>query len=123
MRAARNRDYVFDLPDLLAELAGKRPVFHSEADFQHALAWKIHEAFPSANVRPEYKPFPEKRVYIDIWVSGAESAAIELKYLTRRLKVDVNGERFTLKDQSARDLGRYDAQGRRAAGNDRLRDP
>ena len=29
---------------LLATLAGSRKVFHSEADFQHALAWQIHDS-------------------------------------------------------------------------------
>ena len=28
--------------DLMAGLAESRKVFHSEADFQHALAWHIH---------------------------------------------------------------------------------
>lgn len=30
---------MLDLPSLLAALAHHRPVFHSEADFQLALAW------------------------------------------------------------------------------------
>ncbi len=38
---------------LLATLAGSRKVFHSEADFQHALAWQIHEAMPDSQVRLE----------------------------------------------------------------------
>ena len=32
----------FDLIDILKTLAVRRPVFHSEANFQHALAWIIH---------------------------------------------------------------------------------
>ena len=27
-------------------MALERPLFHAEADFQHALAWKIHETYP-----------------------------------------------------------------------------
>ena len=33
-----------DVIELLPGLAGERPVFHSEADFQQALAWAIHVA-------------------------------------------------------------------------------
>ena len=31
---------VFDVEAVLASLAAKRPVFHSEADFQFAFAWE-----------------------------------------------------------------------------------
>ena len=34
---------MFDISDLLTGLAESRKVFHSEADFQHALAWQIHQ--------------------------------------------------------------------------------
>lgn len=36
-------DELFDVPALLGRLASERPVFHSEADFQHALAWALHQ--------------------------------------------------------------------------------
>lgn len=32
----------FDFAPVLRKLSTKRPVFHSVADFQHALAWQIH---------------------------------------------------------------------------------
>ena len=99
---------MLDFDHLLEDLGRTRPIFHSEADFQHALAWHTHERQPGANLRLEYKPFPEERLYVDIWVSGAERAAIELKYLTRGLEVDLNGEQFSLKDQDAQDICRYD---------------
>lgn len=35
-------------------------------------------------------------------------AAIELKYFTRKLDVEVGGEAFSLTDNSAQDIGRYD---------------
>lgn len=53
---------VFD--DLLKE----RPVFHSEADFQHALAWSIHRVYPDAKIRLEYRPPSFGRHYVDLWV-------------------------------------------------------
>lgn len=47
---------MIDIEQVLKELAKKRPVFHSEADFQHALAWEIQITYPDANIRLE-KPF------------------------------------------------------------------
>ena len=60
---------LISLPELESTLAGlssSRPVFHSEADFQHALAWELHHAHPDVSVRLEYKPVASERVYIDI---------------------------------------------------------
>ncbi len=96
------------LDDVLRNLAARRPIFHSEADFQHALAQAIHEADPDIPIRPEYRPFPDERLYIDVWLGGESPIAIELKYPTRALDVTVGGEWFVLKDQSAQDLTRYD---------------
>jgi hypothetical protein len=42
---AATGDLSFDLPHLMDALAAQRPIFHSEADFQHALAWEIHTPF------------------------------------------------------------------------------
>lgn len=100
----------FDLMQALKALATHRPVFHSEADFQHALAWVLHERHPLAIVRLEYRPakLPEK-AYVDIWVEDQEAIyAIELKYKTRALQTTVGGEEFNLLAQSAQDQGRYD---------------
>lgn len=101
---------MFDLKDALRSLAQNRPLFHSEADFQHALAWEIHERWPALSVRLEAKPLGiSERIYIDIWImDGSSPVAIELKYKTRRLNVTIDGEVFALLDQSAQDIGRYD---------------
>src|SRR6266567_4623533 len=75
------------MPDLVSLLAAERPIFHSEADFQHALAWLLHQRFPHAALRLEYRPFPDERFYLDIWVDiGTERLAIELKYPTRGIQ-------------------------------------
>ena len=58
------------LDDVLRNLAARRPIFHSEADFQHALAQAIHEADPDIPIRPEYRPFPDERLYVDVWLGG-----------------------------------------------------
>lgn len=80
----------FDIHSLLAGLARKRPVFHSEADFQFALAWEIRKR-RGFDVRLEFPPFPNERMRLDIWVPEL-GTAIELKYLTRKLAVRVGDE-------------------------------
>lgn len=99
-----------DIEEALERLAIKRPLFHSEADFQHALAWKIHQQLPDHSIRLELKPpHINDRFYIDLWVANKENAiAIELKYKTRGLSLEHEDERFDLLNQSAQDCGRYD---------------
>lgn len=99
-----------DLARTVASLASERPIFHSEADFQHALAWTIHDARASAVVRLELpREIGGHRAHVDIWiVETGERIALELKYLTRKVDAVVGGEHFRLRDQGAQDLGRYD---------------
>ena len=100
---------MLDMERILKRLSIRRPIFHSEADFQHELAWEIHLGDPSLNVRLE-QPFPGRsRGAIDLVVSKEFcSHAIELKYLTRQFIAIHNGEEFKLKQHSAQDLRRYD---------------
>lgn len=95
-----------DICALMSGLAERRPIFHSEADFQFALAWRIHETLPNCEVRLEFKPFLSERMYLDVWLP-TECVALELKYLTRELTTECAGEKFALRD-GARDVGRYD---------------
>ena len=101
---------MLDVNKLVKGLALDRPVFHSEADFQHSLAWHIHEVGLDPRVRLE-RPVdlndPQKRIYLDLWLPGS-SVAVELKYRTRKLELGFGGEQFALRDQSAQDTGRYD---------------
>jgi len=101
---------MIDIPGILGALAIIRPVFQSEADFQHALAWEIHRSMPDAQVRLEVPVASvDAQMHIDIWVQhGNMLHAIELKYKTRALSVQIGNEIFSLKDQSAQDTGRYD---------------
>ena len=80
---------MLDIHKLLASLSAYRPVFHSEADFQHALAWHIHETMPEREVRLEYPVSFEKQkaMHLDIWLPK-EKIAIELKYFNKRLKLN-----------------------------------
>ena len=72
---------MIDLHGTMVRLAKVRPVFHSEADFQHALAWQLREEYPHLSIRLEYRrPQLTLRGYIDVWASTTdEPAAIELK--------------------------------------------
>ena len=99
---------MIDINGLISGLSSIRQIFHSEADFQHALAWRIHEAMPDCRVRLEYPLANEdKRIYLDIWLPD-KGIAIELKYHTKRLELDWDGEPFALREQSAHDILRYD---------------
>ena len=101
---------MFDISDLLTSLAESRKVFHSEADFQHALAWHIRQAMPeSSQVRLEVDVMQveHQRRFLDIWLP-LEGIAIELKYKTRGLELEQDDEPFVLRNQSAQDQGRYD---------------
>lgn len=101
---------MINLENLMQALASKRTVYHSEADFQHAFAWEVHHRLPTASVRLE-RPIKTngKTLHLDFLAQVAEnSMAVELKYKTRRLEVEVDGEQFRLASHSAADLGRYD---------------
>ncbi len=100
---------MLDIDAVLTDLSESRGVFHSEADFQHAVAWQLHKAMPDRQIRLEFNPFPaeHKRMYVDIWLPS-EEVAVELKYPTRKLDSEWRGELFALRNQAAQDLIRYD---------------
>lgn len=98
-----------NLVDALTALAQVRPVFHSEADFQHALAWQVQRRHPQLRVRLETRPAPG--VHLDLLVidpADGGRLAVELKYLTDLWSGEADGETFDLKRQGASDLGGYD---------------
>ena len=99
-----------DLDGILKKLSADRPIFHSEADFQHSFAWRLHERWPSASIRLEMPIRSAARsIYLDIFViEDAVRYGIELKYKTRALRVGWHGESYELKNQAAQDIGRYD---------------
>lgn len=100
---------MLDVDRLMTGLAETRPIFHSEADFQHALAWEIHQAMPDCQIRLEFNASQDsaERRYLDLWLPTLK-VAIELKYCTRNLAAAFADERFALKNQSANDVRRYD---------------
>ena len=99
-----------EIHSLLASLAARRPIFHSEADFQHALAWEFHLFRPGAHVRLEKQIAQQgPREHLDLLVQiGERDIAIELKYKTRLLNFTQTGEPYSLRNQSAQDIGRHD---------------
>ena len=100
---------MLSIHSLMAGLSQSRPIFYSEADLQHAVAWQIHEAMPESEIRLEFKALPDeaRRIYLDIWVPNG-GVAIELKYPTQRLEIAHNGERFSLAEQGAQPIQRYE---------------
>ena len=101
---------MFSLESIMSDLGKERIIFHSEADFQHALAWKIAKSNPSLSIRLEYNPWEyEDNKHVDLWILGdKQEIAIELKYRTEKIGYIQNGEKFFLKNQSACDQARYD---------------
>lgn len=74
---------MIDLHTVLNNLAKQRPVFHSEADFQHAVAWEIQKHLPDVTTRLEY-PISnlDHQMYLDIYVTQPNRLlAIELKFI------------------------------------------
>lgn len=86
-----------DLMQVLVDLSSSRSIFHSEADFQHALAWQIHMADPLVDVRLETRATRDER--LDLLVRRRDlglTTAFELKYMTNATDVRVADERYVL---------------------------
>ena len=94
----------------LGQLAERRPVFHSEADFQHALAWQLQILNPDAHIRLEKQVAAKgNRVHLDLlFKANGDETAIELKYKTKSAELVHSQEEFFLRNQSAQDISRHD---------------
>lgn len=102
-----SRVMALDLLAVLDRLATRRPIFHSEADFQHALAWQVQVEHPDAQVRLEVRPTRGQHLDLLAYL-GDERVAVELKYLPARFAGNVGGERFDLPNRAAHDISRHD---------------
>lgn len=99
----------FNLKKCITTLKNKRKVFHSEADFQFALAWEIQLAYPKAVVYLEYRLKAVPNMHIDIVVFlGGKSYPIELKYKTASLDIDNGSETYALINHHGQGLSKYD---------------
>lgn len=93
--------------EAMTVLASKRPIFHSEADFQHALAWEIQLAHADARIRLEKRVAVSPRIDVDILVElDGRTLGVELKYPRKGMTAEVDGELYTL-STGADDHGRY----------------
>lgn len=92
----------------MGALARSRPVFHSEADFQLALASEIQQQHSDARIRLEKRVATQPRIELDIFVElDGYRHGLELKYARSKLEIEVAGELFAL-STGAPDLDRYD---------------
>ena len=100
---------MFDISRPIESLKTSRKMFHSEADFQFALAWEIQRFFPEAKIRLEYCPTALPNMHIDILVELDNYLyPIELKYKTLEIFMQIDCESFNLKSHGAQDIGKYD---------------
>lgn len=98
------------LEQALQGLGEGRGVYHSEADFQFALAWEINQLRPDADIRLEIPLQVGSRAYeIDLLfrVDG-KRVAVELKYFKAPFIGTVNGEHFRFQSSTAPLTSRYD---------------
>lgn len=97
-----------EISNLVRECLNERGIFHSEADFQHSLAWKIHEKLGKKfKIRLEFV-IETKHIDIMLIDSSNNKIGIELKYKTKKVSEEISGEQYSLKTHSAPDVGRYD---------------
>lgn len=100
---------IMDIGKLMQNLSRERPIFHSEADFQLALAWHLLLESPKSQIRLEYPLKYEKPAHLDIWLAdGSRELAFEVKYKKRRFFTVAQQEVYSLKTDGAEDIGRYD---------------
>jgi hypothetical protein len=98
-----------DLGEALTRLARNRPIFHSEKDFQHSLAWQVHLLDPAMQVRLETRPAAGQRLDLMFFRRDLPAfTAVETKYLTALVDAEFDGEAFNLPNQGAQDIRAYD---------------
>ena len=98
----------FNIHSIVKSLSLKKPVFHSEAEFQLAIASEIKEHHPQCEINLEYT-VPDLGYRLDLLVSlGGQLIPIELKYKTGKSQFTVEGETYLLKEQGADDSDSYD---------------
>lgn len=105
-------EVINSINNAIDRLRDKGIIFLSESDLQFNLAWEIKNILGSdcENIILEYpyKNSDNKTIYIDIVViTKTEVSFIELKYKTKKSKINRSGVDFELKTQGAQDLGRF----------------
>lgn len=96
-----------ELDAVMDKLRLKRPIFHSEADFQHAFGQVLHELAPALRIRLEVRQ--ENAEHLDLLCFGSRGrTAVEFKYVSASWQgIDATtGESFRLRSHAADDLAR-----------------
>lgn len=90
-------------------------VFHSEADFQHELAWQLHQQDVYSSIQLERRvtlsdvPPHLEEMHVDMWVKrDGEKIPIELKYRTAEFSGTMDDEDIKLRSHGAHPPGRFD---------------
>ena len=97
-----------DLVNYMWEFSKARRLFHSEADFQLEFGMFLMKEGYSVRLEKGFKRigiYP--KIELDMELNG--KIAIELKYKTSELNLNVGDESFELKQHGAANLGRFDA--------------
>lgn len=98
------------LPAVMTHLASRRPVFHSEADFQFAFAQSVAQLDERVGIRLEVPVRGgHRRTYVDLVCRASQQVSlVEFKYVTRSWS-GTDGhtdELFDLRSHEALDLAR-----------------
>ncbi|MEY9849749.1 hypothetical protein ABH940_006861 [Streptacidiphilus sp. BW17] len=102
------------LSAVMAELTAVRPVFHSEADLQHAFSRVLWKLAPEVECRLEVQQTASGDVeHLDLLCIGpSQRTAVEFKYVKRAwngtLAAGPAQEQYVLKSHGAPDLARRD---------------
>lgn len=110
------RSVMIEITNILGQLSQERPIFHSERDFQHALAWKIHTIYPGIEMRLERRvDVLDGEPHLDIFavLEHSKIFAMEVKFKPKKFKIKLPntkglGEEYNLKGNQARNHDRYD---------------
>jgi hypothetical protein len=88
----------------------QRKVYRSEAHFQEVMALEVRRRLPNATASLErFIDAKGETLRVDLSVEMPGSGlAVELKYKTKELRVEDEGELYQIKSHLAPDQGRYD---------------
>lgn len=100
-----------NIPNIVEKFKKDHRYFHSETDFQFALAWYIHKEHENATVLLEYPYGKDKnsRSYLDMYIKDQNiKYGIELKYKTTFAHIKAEPEDIHLTNQAAHGNACYD---------------
>lgn len=99
-----------ELIEIMNFLSVKRPIFHSEGDFQYSFAREIEIKYKDIKIRCDWRRIiGSKEIWIDLTLfdNNGNETFIEIKYISKQYKGVVNGELFECKSQGGHTEGRY----------------